>query len=215
MQSNNYKHTFALLALVGLFCIPVLACSITLPGIPGQDNGARQTDLASNINASVTAYIATEVSGATITPPPSPTMPLPTLPPPPAATDTPAPSEPPIQEVTPTVSGPWVGKIVFAKNVTQDNEPIDPGTVFKRGITTIYAVFPYSGIEQGMKVTLYWTLNGQEFVSVVRTWQWDSSGTYAPSTAYSNNRQLDAGNWQFNIFVDNKLLGTGSFKITP
>jgi hypothetical protein len=210
MRSTSIKRTLALLALVVMFGTPILACSITLPIISGQDDGSKETELAAHINASVTAYIETEASMATITPPPSPTLPLLPVP-----TDTPMPSSVPTEASTPTFSGPWVGKIVFATNVTQNNEPIDPGTVFKKGITTIYAVFPYSGFEEGKKVTLYWTVNGKEFVSVVRTWQWDPSGTYAPSTAYSNNRQLDAGNWQLNIFVDNKLLGSGSFKITP
>jgi len=210
MRSKSIKQTLAWLVLVVMFGTPILACEVALPFVSVKDDGSKETELAANINASVTAYIETEASFATITPPPSPTMPLP-----PTPTDTPMPSSIPTEESTPTVSGPWVGKIVFATSVTQNNEPIDPGTVFKKGITTIFAVFPYSGFEEGKKVTLYWTVNGREFVSVVRTWQWDSSGTYAPSTAYSNNRQLDAGNWQFNIFVDNKLLGTGSFKITP
>jgi hypothetical protein len=66
-----------------------------------------------------------------------------------------------------------------------------------------------------MKITIYWTVNGKEFVSAIRTWQWDSSGNYTPSTFYTNHRQLDTGTWTFTIFAGNKKLGSGSFKIIP
>ncbi len=145
----------------------------------------------------------------TITPPPSPTLPV--LPSP---TKIAGPTRTPAPTRTSVPAGPWVGEIVFASDVSQNSQPVNPGTIFKRGITRIYAVFPYSGFDQGTKITLYWTVNGQEFVSAVRTWQWDSSGTYTPSTSYTNNRQLDSGTWTFTIFANNKKLGSGTFKIT-
>jgi hypothetical protein len=205
-----------IIALAIALCLPALACSIFTPGPNSQDQNSRETKMAADVEASLTANAeilaaqATPTPEDTITPPPSPTLPVPPSPTKkPVATRTPAPASPSVP------SGPWVGPIVFASEISQDNQPVNPGTVFKRGTTTIYAIFPYFGFDQGLKITLYWTVNGQEFVSAVRTWQWDPSGTYTPSTSYSNNRQLDSGTWTFTIFANNKKLGSASFKITP
>jgi hypothetical protein len=207
--------TRLILALAILFSLPALACSIFKPTSPTPEANARETKLASDVEASLTANAQTQAAQVTLTPPPSPTLPLPPSPTEiPGPVLTPVPTRTPVAVESPLPSGPWVGEITFASDVTQDSQPINPGTVFKRGITQIYAIFPYSGFEQGMKITVYWAVNGQEFVSAVRTWEWDPSGTYTPSTSYTNNRQLDSGIWTFTIFANNKKLGSGSFKIT-
>jgi hypothetical protein len=204
------------LALAITLTLPALACSIFTPGTNSQDTTARETKMAADVQASLTANAETQAAQATptpevtITPPPSPTLPLQ-----PESTEIPGPTRTPVATQTPPPAGPWVGEIVFASDISPDNQPVNPGTVFKRGITQIYAIFPYSGFDQGMKITLYWSVNGQEFVSAIRTWQWDPSGTYTPSTSYTNNRQLDSGTWTFTIFANNKKLGSASFKITP
>jgi hypothetical protein len=205
-----------LIALAITLCLPALACSIFTPDTNSQDQNSRETKMAADVQASLTANAETQAAQATPTPeatvtsPPSPTQPIP-----PSPTTKPRATRTPLPTDTSVPSGPWVGQIVFASEISQDSQPVNPGTVFKRGITTIYAIFPYSGFDQGMKITLYWTVNGQEFVSAIRTWQWDPSGTYTPSTSYSNNRQLDSGTWTFTIFANNKKLGSASFKITP
>ncbi len=216
MKTKLLSPTMLLLALAISSCIPALACSIFTPTVTSQDLNARETKLAANVEASLTANAQTQAAQATptpevtITPPPSPTMPIPSSP-----TKLPGPTRTPVPTRTPAPAGAWVGEITFASDISQDNQPVNPGTVFKRGVTQIYAIFPYSGFDQGMKITLYWTVNGQEFVSAMRSWQWDSSGTYTPSTSYSNNRQLDTGTWTFTIFANFKKLGSGTFKITP
>jgi len=214
--------TNLIMALAIMMCLPALACSIFTPSTNSQDKSDRETKMAADVQASLTANAETQAAQATptpeatFTPPPSPTMPLQ-----PEPTDNPGPTRTPVPTRTvgaarsPVPSGPWVGDITFASDISQDNQPVNPGTVFKRGVTTMYAIFPYSGFDQGMKITLYWAVNGKEFVSAVRTWQWDSSGTYTPSTSYTNNRQLDTGTWTFTIFANNKKLGSGTFKITP
>jgi len=108
-----------------------------------------------------------------------------------------------------------MGEITFARDVTEDNQPIESAAVFKKGIKRVYAIFPYSGIQEGTKYTLYWTVNGKEFVSAVKTWKWDSSGTYSTSTFYTNNSDLDVGTWKLAIFIGNKLMTSGTFKIIP
>lgn len=216
MRSKYSLTITTILALAILFSLPAFACSIFTPNLPGQSNDNQETKMAADVKASLTANAENQAAQVTITPPPSPTLPLPSEPTnTPGPTRTPIPTRTPVPTRSPVPSGPWVGKITFASDISQDNQPINPGAVFKKGITQIYAIFPYSGFEKGMKITLYWTVNGKEFVSVIRTWKWDSSGTYTPSTSYSNNRQLDSGNWMFTIFVENKKLASGTFKILP
>jgi hypothetical protein len=195
-------------------CLQFASSGFSFSDLPGQNSGNKETDMAVAVNATINAVVVTQAAQPTPTPPPSPTLPLtPTLQPPPALADTLEPTRPPLK--TPTRIGPWAGKITFASDIDSDNQPVNPGAVFKKGVTHIYATFPYSGIEQGAKVTFYWTVNGKEFVSAIHTWEWDLSGTHTTSTSYTNNRQLDAGNWTLTIFVNNKLLTSGNFKITP
>ena len=217
MNSNSFKSTWARLALVVAFCLPPLACSLASSVLPDLVSGDQETQLAADVNATLTANAETELSNveteaveATSTPPPSPTMPLPSTP-----TDTPEPTIQPTPTPTSTPAGPWVGEITFASDISQDDQPINPGTVFKRGVTLVYAFFPFSGIEKGKKITYYWTVNGKEFVSVIRTWEWDSSGTHPTSVGYSDNSQLDTGNWMLTIFVGNQKMASGTFRITP
>jgi hypothetical protein len=223
MRSRFSRCTLAMLALAAVFSFPALACSFLQPALPKLDSNSNETDMAAAVNASLTANAETaavnasltanaetKLALATPTPPPSPT-----LPPPPTSADTAVPVVPPTQTPSPTPTGVWIGAITFASELDSNNEPVDPGTVFKKGITHLYGVFPYSGMEKGMQITYYWTLNEKEFVSFIRNWEEDSSGTYASYTYYTNGRQLDAGNWMLKIFVENKLMQTGTCKIIP
>jgi hypothetical protein len=210
MKSTFSRCTLTALALVVVFSFPALACSFLQPALPEKDSGSKETDMVAAVNATLTANAEAEAAMATPIPPSSPT-----LPPLPTPTDIPVPVVPPTHTPSPTPSGPWAGEIIFASEVDQNYQPINPGTVFKKGITRIYGVFPFSGFEKGMKITLYWTVNNKEFVSYVRTWDWDPSGSFPASTFYTNNRQLDSGNWMLTIFFDNKKLTSGTFKITP
>lgn len=210
MRSRFSRCALAMLALVVVFSFPALACSFLQPALPKLDSSSNETDMVAAVNATLTANAETQATQATPTPPPSPTLPAQ-----PTSTDTAVPVVPPTQTPSPTPTGVWIGAITFASELDSNNEPVDPGTVFKKGITHLYGVFPYSGMEKGMQITYYWTLNGKEFVSFIRNWEGDSSGSFASYTYYTNGRQLDAGNWMLKIFVENKLMQTGTCKIIP
>lgn len=216
MRSKFSRCILTVLALAIIFSLPALACSLLPSNLSSKDSSSKETDMAVAVKATLTSNAEIQAAQVTLTPPPSPTLsPPPTLEPLPTLTDIPEPTSPPVPTPTPSHTGPWMGDITFARDITSDNQPVDPGTVFKRGVTTIYAIFPFSGLEDGKKVTYYWAVNGKEFVSALRTWSRGSSGTAVASTAYANNRQLDSGNWQLSIFYNNKLLASGSFKIMP
>ncbi len=234
MKSKVSLPTTILLALAILLSLPAMACSVSLFNNTSSGN-AKETDLAIAVKSTIEAVSNTQVAQDTSAPPDLPTQPVPSVPPtqpapsaiptrPPAqptVTPLPNPSKTPVDTPVPlkavmsTSSEPWIGEIVFASQVENDTQPVDPGTVFKKGIHRIYAIFPFSGFQVGDRYTLYWTVNGKEFVSAVHTWEWESSGIYPASTFYTNNRELDTGTWQFSFFYGNQLLGKGSFKIVP
>ena len=181
MKSRFSSPILVLLALAILFSLPALACTVFSPSTKSQDNGDRETKMAADVQASLTANAETQAAQVTptpevtITPPPSPTLPVQ-----PKATEIPGPTRTSAPTRTSVPAGPWAGEITFARDVTQDDQPIDPGTVFKKGIARIYGVFPFSGFEKGSKITLYWTVNGKEFVSYVFTWDYDHRGSFRP-----------------------------------
>jgi hypothetical protein len=110
-------------------------------------------------------------------------------------------------------SEPTIGEIVFARDVTEDNEPIDAGTRFEHGITIIYGIFEYSGLEEGMEISYFWEVGGKEFFTLTKDWEGNSSGTNWASTSYTDNSSLDAGNWILRIYIDGELMRYGTFVI--
>ena len=211
MWAKVHHPVINLLALALLLSLPALACSVSLS--PGEDKNARETRIAEDIIATLTADAQTRVAEVTPTSPPSPTVAQPVLPTAVPFTPTLTRTAPPPRTATP--AGTWIGEITFARDVTEDNKPVESAAVFKKGIKRVYAIFPYSGIKKGTKYTLYWTINGKEFVSAIHTWNWSSSGTHSTSTFYTSNSDLDVGNWKLAIFIGNELMTSGTFKIIP
>ena len=126
MKSIFSSPILVLLALAILFSLPALACTVFTPSTKGQDNGDRETKMAADVQASLTANAETQAAQVTptpevtITPPPSPTLPIP-----PSPTQVPGPTRTPVPTRTSVSAGPWVGEIIFASDISQDNQPIE------------------------------------------------------------------------------------------
>ena len=119
----------------------------------------------------------------------------------------------PTETSEPISSEPTIGEIVFAQDVTEDNEPIDAGTRFQTGITRIYGIFEYSGLKEGMEISYFWEVSGKEFFTLTKDWEGDSSGKDWANTYYTDNSSLDAGNWILRIYIDGELMRFGTFTI--
>jgi len=202
---------------VSMLVLSALACTITLPDLPGMDSKPDETELAEQVDATLTAIVGTEQANATSTVASQPVAtdtPVPTATTPPTATpipsDTPVPSDTP----RPTASEPTIGAITFARGVSSDGEPVDPAGRFKKGTTEIYLFFEYAGMEDGMEYTIYWEVSGKEWLTTARTWKWGESGIFYTNFFYTQaGHGLPAGNWIVRVYVDRKQLSYGSFTI--
>ena len=80
-------------------------------------------------------------------------------------------------------------------------------------MTKLYATFPYSGIESGTQVKIYWELNGKEWYTYVIPWEHDPAGNYSFYIRYEDDSPLDVGNWAVKIYIGGELIQTGRMRI--
>jgi len=107
--------------------------------------------------------------------------------------------------------GSRMGSITFATGVTDDDEPIGPGTSFPVGTTRVYGIFDYEDILPGTTFKYVWYLDGEEDVADSETWESGKDGTYW--VYIYNDDGLIAGDYDLYLYVDGELLQTGSFVI--
>lgn len=86
----------------------------------------------------------------------------------------------------PQGTGARVTNVRYAEVINRRGEPINPATQFPSGITDIYAVFDYSGFEDGVSFTYVWYSEGQEILRDSFGWDGGARGTNWVST-YDDN----------------------------
>jgi hypothetical protein len=148
-----------------------------------------------------TPAIATVV--ASPTPVPAVATPTPTESPtsiPPTATFTPPPPR------GPAPPGSQLGPIEFATEIGSPLRAINPGTVFP--LVKIYAVYPYSGMQNGVNFSAVWYQNGVEIARDERQWEWGLQGR-----SYSFLIPPGEGQYKLELYANDSLLATGSFEI--
>ncbi len=165
---------------------------------------------------------------STFTPEPTPTeTPIPPTdtPVPPTNTPTPEPTATPVLPTnTPTPfadSSPFisssrtpappevhVGPIVFASEITDDLDPVDPGTRFPDGVEQIYAIFPFEGMSKGLDYAAIWYQNGQELAREEGKWPW---GTRAKSFTFIVPH--GEGLYKLDLYINDTVVATKIFEI--
>lgn len=151
-------------------------------------------------------------------PPPSPTLPPPTATPvPPTAipTDTPTPTATVIVAQVPT-SGPRtpappgvrMGPIQFAADITPNIEAINPGDFFPQNTESVYAVYPYSGMVDGVDFAAVWYQNGVELWRDEQKWRWGDNAQF-----YSFLNPPGDGLYKLELYVNDSVVATGIFEI--
>lgn len=86
----------------------------------------------------------------------------------------------------PQGTGAQVTNVQYAEIVNRRGDPVNPDTQFDSGITDIYAVFDYSGFEDGGDFAYVWYSEGQEILRDGFAWDGGKSGTSWVST-YDDN----------------------------
>ncbi|MGB8648622.1 MAG: CARDB domain-containing protein [Anaerolineae bacterium] len=134
--------------------------------------------------------------------------PLPTAVPPPTAAPLPTAIPP---------AAPAFGAITFSTDFDQNSQrPVNPGTTFAYGPKIIYSWWTFRGITPGTVYSYSFYKDGSLFYggsdrfnyASGNAWQWVLIGDY-PTVA------LDAGTYWLSIYVNNKIVTSGSFVIQP
>ncbi len=185
-MKNSSNAIPKLLMAAALLLLATLACSVDL----GLDEKPDETELARNVEMTLTAILATEANVATQTEATAATDTP--APPPPTATNAEPPTETsiPTEPPTPTKEGVYIGPIAFSSQLDADDQPVNPSARLKKGITKLYGTFPFSGMNEDMKVTVRWENNGKEFVTAVRNWEGGESGTFSWYTYWNEGGGL-------------------------
>lgn len=164
---------------------------------------------AATPNPTETPVSATATPTETATPvPPTPTP----TPVPQTATSTPAAFSavriPTSAPRTPAPPGAKMGPIQFSTEITDQIEPINPRDIFLQDVETIYAVYPYSGMQNGLNFRAVWYQNGVEFARDERQWEWGDQ-----ARSYSYLVPPGEGLYKLELYVNDSILATGLFEI--
>lgn len=102
-----------------------------------------------------------------------------------------------------------IGPIAFATGITSRRQPITPTTVFTAP-EQIYAVFPYSGMKNGLPFSVVWYYQNREILRDESTWEW---GTTDHSFVFV--KPIGPGDYRLELSVGDAVTSTGSFRINP
>ena len=111
----------------------------------------------------------------------------------------------------PQGTGAQVRNVQYSEVINRRGEPINPATRFASGITDIYAVFDYSGFEDGGDFTYVWYSEGREILRDAFAWDGGESGTNWVST-YDDNG-LPAGFTELEIIYNGQSLYRGGVTV--
>jgi hypothetical protein len=101
--------------------------------------------------------------------------------------------------------------VAFAQDVTDDDEPVEPGTTFPADTIQVYAIFDYSGMKDGLMYDAYWYRDGQE--ELHKSWEWSLGETGTSWVNIFNDDGLTPGNYELEVYVGDRLLLNGKFII--
>ncbi len=144
--------------------------------------------------------------------PPSPTPTHTSTPLPPTATFTPTPAAiaqfvTPVSR-TPAPPGIKIGPIQFATKITSNIEAINPTDAFPQNTRSVYAVYPYSGMVDGLDFAAVWYQNGQELWRDEQVWRWGKTAQF-----YSFLNPPGEGLYKLDLYVNDTVVATGLFEI--
>lgn len=101
-----------------------------------------------------------------------------------------------------------MGPIQFASKITPDIEAIDAKNLFPEGIRAVYAVYPYSGMVDGVDFSAVWYQNGTELWRDEQVWRWGSTANF-----YSFLNPPGNGLYKLDLYVNDTIVASGLFEI--
>lgn len=206
------KKRNPLLIIGGIGCALLLCLGLLLGG-GFWLAGDRISELMAGVGAEVETPTLAPTVEADTTPPPTEEAPPDEQGAPPEPTQEPTETTAPADTPSPETAGePSFGMITFALGATDTYDPVDPGTTFEEGITEIHAIFDYTGMSPTDTWERVWYLDGTEVLRNSATWNDQSSGRFDYFIDAGGDPLLP-GEWNLELYVNDKLLSTGTFTI--
>ena len=109
---------------------------------------------------------------------------------------------------TPAPAGAKMGPIQFAADITPSIEAINPGDLFPQGTEAVYAVYPYTGMIDGLDFTAVWYQNGAELWRDEQKWRWGNKAQF-----YSFLNPPGEGLYKLELYINDSVVATGLFEI--
>ncbi|MBX3054477.1 MAG: trypsin-like peptidase domain-containing protein [Caldilineaceae bacterium] len=103
------------------------------------------------------------------------------------------------------------GSITFAENVTEDDEPVSPGTNFA-DLSEIYAFFGVNGVENGTKWSRRWYIDGEMVSEGQDVWKLGAVDSTWVSLS-SNDGTLPVGRYRLELLLEDKVVQSGEMDI--
>jgi S1-C subfamily serine protease len=113
--------------------------------------------------------------------------------------------------------GPSIGPITFAEDVTADDEPIGPTSSFAAGTQALFAFFDYENADTVGEFRWVWIWKDPSgtqdlgYESDRYPWEGGDSGNWW--VAYQSDDPLPGGDYEFELYMDDELVQTGSFTV--
>ncbi len=196
--------------------------NILQANIDATEQTHRETAAAFNVAPEATAQISD--TPTTIAPPPTANIigssqvltptpkPTATEPPPTPSPQTTAPTATTPAETTPVPipENLSMGPISFALEVTDRRKAINPAESFSGSPDVIYAVYPYSGMKNGLPFTSIWYYQNREIVRNDVEWTWGTT-----DSAYVIITPIGTGTYRVELKIADTLVVSSSFELTP
>jgi hypothetical protein len=113
--------------------------------------------------------------------------------------------------------GPSIGPVIFAEDVSIDDEPIGPTSSFAAGTQDLYAFFDYDRAATVGEYRWVWVWEdpsgAQDLAYESDRYPWEGGDSGNWWVAYSGEDPLPGGDYGFELYMDDELVQTGSFTI--
>ena len=113
--------------------------------------------------------------------------------------------------------GPSIGPVTFAEDVSVDDGPIGPTSEYSAGTQNLFAFFDYESAAPVGEYRWAWVWKdpsgAQDLAYESDRYPWEGGDSGNWWVAYQGDDPLPGGSYEFELYMDDELVQTGSFTI--